>query len=48
MLLVGDPCAPPGVGDVSRKPGLREAVRVKRGVGRMIMNSILSIAEYVE
>ena len=48
MFLVGDPSASPGVGELGREASLREAIRVKRGVDRVVVYSVLPVAEYVE
>ena len=48
MLLVGDPCASPGVGELGREASLRGAIRVKRGVDRVIVYSLLPVSEYME
>jgi hypothetical protein len=48
MFLVGEPSASPGVGELGWEAGLREALRVKWGVDRVVVYSVLSVAEYVE
>ncbi len=48
MLLVGEPCASPGMGELGREASLREAIRVKRGVDRVVVYSVLPAAEYLE
>jgi hypothetical protein len=48
VLLIGEPCASTGVGELGREASLRESVRVKRGVDRVMVYSVLSVAEYLE
>ena len=45
MLLIGEPCASSGVGETGREAGLRKSVRVKRGVNRVEVYFVLSVAE---
>jgi hypothetical protein len=48
MLLIGEPCASSGVGETGREAGLRESVRVKRGVNRVEVYFVLSVAQYLK
>ena len=48
MFLVGDPSASPGVGELGREASLRESVLVKRGLDRVVVYSVLPVAEYME
>jgi len=36
------------MGETGGEAGLRESVRVRRGVDRVMVYSVLSVAEYVE
>ena len=48
MLLIGEPCSSTGVGELGREASFRESVRVERGVDRVVVYSVLPIAEYVK
>ena len=48
MLFIGEPCASAGVGELDREASLRESVRVKRSVDRVVVYSVLSVAEYMK
>ena len=48
MLFIGEPCASTGVGELGREASLRESVRVKRGIDRVVAYFVLSVAEYME
>ena len=48
MFVVGETCASLGVGELGWEAGLREALRVKWGVDRVVVYSVISVAEYVE
>ena len=47
MFLVGEPCSSPGVGELGWEAGLREALRVKRDVDRVVVYFVLPVAEYM-
>ncbi len=48
MLLVGQPTASSWVDDMFREAGFRKAVRLQRGVCRMMVYPIASVAERLE
>ena len=48
MLLIGKPRSSTGVGELGREASLRESVRVKRSVDRVVGYSVLPVAEYME
>jgi hypothetical protein len=48
VLLIGHPTPATGVGDVVGEAGFRKAVRVERGVGWVMVYSIVPIAERLE
>ncbi len=43
-----EPSASPGVGELGGEASLRESVRVKWGVDRVMVYFLLPVAEYVE
>ena len=48
VLLVGQPTSATSVGDMIGKEGFRKAVRLERGVGRMVVYPLAPTAERVE
>ncbi len=48
MLLIGEPYSSTGVGELGREASLRVSVRIKRGVDRVVVYSVLPVAEYME
>ena len=48
MLLIGEPTTNTCVGDVIGEAGFRKAVRLKWGVGRVVVYFVAPIAERVE
>ncbi len=48
MFLVGQPTSSSRVDDMIREAGFRKAVRLERGVGRMMVYPITLIAERLE
>ena len=48
MLLIGEPCSSTRVGELGMEASFRESVRVKRGVDRVVVYSVLPIVENVK
>jgi hypothetical protein len=48
MFLVGEPCASSRVGELGWEACLRKALWVERGVDRVVVYSVLTIAEDME
>ena len=48
MLLISQSTSATWIGDVIREAGFREAVRLERGVGWVVVDSVAPVAERVE